>query len=368
MFWTVLWNPQYPESKTLFGVRRVTDFDSLATEPLNNRWTLRVDYARMQHYTWPREFMSLSALEFSPVMTQQVTNTEGINSFVRIEDPANVKALYAIVTFTDRAGPCAPPIGEPATEGGLPPNNGKGYRCGRELTSSDITLHNLVAAQSFRGTLTYNAAEPVYCQCPSALVQLNVNYRGAIATANSRMTLGNAALDASGEPYTILKWMDPNYETWRTWNTNSLTSAQLTEEPSASLVPFLSSMMAMQPSPTGSVVDELPASFYFANYNMPIVDERTPGELDPRFTTDTEGVTAPRPSADRSDAEENPYGIWEYTIGTDIAKVNAVSIAVVDKQTRMAAALLDALRSTVTVLYAVIPSPLPSLLTSLLSP
>ena len=59
VFWTVLWNPNYANSKTLFGIRRVTNFNSLSTDPLNGKWNLSVDYSKIQYYAWPLELRSL---------------------------------------------------------------------------------------------------------------------------------------------------------------------------------------------------------------------------------------------------------------------------------------------------------------------
>jgi len=307
VFWTVLWNPEFPDSPTLFGVRRYTDFEVSATDPLNGKWSLRVDYAKMQYYAWPKELLSLSNLEFSPVMTQQVTDSEGVSSYIKFDDPGNVKALVTMVTMTDKVGPCAP-AGAPG---------GKGLRCGYELSADDVAAHNGYAADSLRGALVYDPASPVYCLCPTALIQLNINYQGAVATAGALMTLGNSVLDSTGQTYKILKWLDGNFDAADTWNNvDGLSSAQKEDLPSASSVPFLSALMAMQPSSTGSTADETPSRFFLPNYDMRANAAAVPPLPPPRPQTAAEPLV---PGTETPESR-TPYGIWEFTLGTDLTR------------------------------------------------
>ena len=42
-------------------------------------------------------------------MTQQVTDSStGLSKYQKYVSAANVKALYAVVSITEKAGPCAP--------------------------------------------------------------------------------------------------------------------------------------------------------------------------------------------------------------------------------------------------------------------
>lgn len=248
-------------------------------------------------------------------MTQQVTDSStGLSKYQKYVSAANVKALYAVVSITEKAGPCAP--------SGLP--GGMDYKCGRQLTQADVNSHNAVAAQTFRGTLTYSATAPVYCVCPSALVQLNINYQNAVATPSALMTLGNAALDSSGQPYKILKWLDANYAASDTFNSYAgLTAAQLAQEPTVSTAPFLRSFQAMQPSSTGSTADETPARMYFANYDMTGNSAAVPPLPPPRPSSAAQPLV---PGTTSTVDTRTPYGIWEYTIGTDINKIDQARV------------------------------------------
>ena len=311
VFWTVLWNRDEDDSKTLFGIRRVTDFDSPTTVPAEGRWNLRIDFSKMQMYAWPKELHSITSFEFVPQMTTEVPTNDGGFEFVPFADVANAKMLYAVAHITDKAGPCAPR--------GLP--SGEGLKCGVKMTSAQVDAHNAVNHLSSRGSLTYTTWDDApRCMCPAALVQLNIDYSFSAGTTGFQ-TLNNAGIDATGDAFKILKWLDGRYEAGTTWNSPA---ADPTTVVSASTPLFgTSALFAMQPTQTLDVADEEDARFFFTNFEM---DETTDGSGNvippprPSWLEDVPVDQAPQDVSTPVVDTRESYNIRQLNVGTDLSR------------------------------------------------
>lgn len=170
--WFVLWNPRVgDQSRTLFGVPRKTSSNTDDINPDIGKWNIAVSFdQRFQYYKFPERILGVTAMKFSPRMTQLVLTSSG-PEYGPIDSPTNQRAIVVVASLREGVGPCAPL----ALGGG-------NKRCGSPLSRLEWEQHNNATAgldpfarfePTVMGTLpAYNAARPPVCRCPSALIQV----------------------------------------------------------------------------------------------------------------------------------------------------------------------------------------------------
>eukprot|EP00232_Nephroselmis_pyriformis_P018883 CAMPEP_0182889404 /NCGR_PEP_ID=MMETSP0034_2-20130328/22012_1 /TAXON_ID=156128 /ORGANISM="Nephroselmis pyriformis, Strain CCMP717" /LENGTH=1919 /DNA_ID=CAMNT_0025022893 /DNA_START=131 /DNA_END=5887 /DNA_ORIENTATION=+ len=173
-------------SQTLFGIRRPTNLtDPLYTIPDQGIWNISIDWGSFQMYQWPPELLAVSKLEFNPKDVAKILGQELLYQVIQTDQ----KALYAVATIKEKVGPCAT------------------RRCGAKLTTQMWEEEQAFKTETYAGDRPYNPFQVPTCLCPSAVIRININ-----AQAVERNTvLGNAALDPTGAPYTILQYLDSSY-------------------------------------------------------------------------------------------------------------------------------------------------------------
>jgi hypothetical protein len=78
----------------------------------------------------------------------------------------------------------------------------------------EVAMHNLDpgCAQTQLGcNLLYSLYNPVRCPCPAVIARINI-HPGDLSFDGNVMELGNTELDDTGNPYTIVTYLDQKYE------------------------------------------------------------------------------------------------------------------------------------------------------------
>ncbi|QDZ21292.1 hypothetical protein A3770_05p38100 [Chloropicon primus] len=233
VFYCVLYNSESPEtSKTLFAVKRQTDAASSFTRPGSGEFSVSIVFEQMQYYKWPERLQAISSLELSPKLVE----SDGAVSFQPVEK-GSARGLYAVASVKESVGPCAPVS-----------FGGRGLHCGAALSEEDVLEHNKVYTRTFSKTqLEWSADRPPRCECPNAVVQLNIAEEPSYDPETQLMKLGNFILDPSGEEFTILSYIDERAKE------QSDTLPTPSTYPSEQLIPTLSAIQSHRPEDTGSL-------------------------------------------------------------------------------------------------------------------
>ena len=232
VFYCVLYSSSDPEaSKTLFAIKRETDAASFYTRPGEGKFSVSLNFEQMQYYKWPERLQSISSLELSPKLVE----SDGAVSFQPVEK-GSARGLYAVASVKEAVGPCAPVN-----------FGGRGLHCGAAMSAEDVTEHNTVYTRTFSKTqLTWSADRPPRCECPNALIQINIADEPSYDAETQLMKLGNFVLDPSGEEFTILSYIDQRAEE------QSASLPTPSTYPSQELIPTLSAIQSHRPEDKGS--------------------------------------------------------------------------------------------------------------------
>ena len=217
-------------SRTLFGIKRATDSASSFTRPADGEFSVTIDFESFEYYKLPDRIVTVTALELSP----KEVESDGALSY-EPKATGTAKALYAIASLKEQFGPCAP-----ISQGG------NDMHCGAAMSADDVDAHNLVYMSTYSKTLLeWDAINPPRCECPSALIQLNINPDGAAFDQESGlMKLGNFILDPSGAEFTILSYLDKDMDGTELPHPSNF--------PGESLIPTLSGIQSHRPDDQGS--------------------------------------------------------------------------------------------------------------------
>jgi len=317
-FWSVLYNPEFPGSATLFGVSRKTVFD--LTNPDGKIWTFDLDFRKFRFYRSPPEIMAYSSLEISPSMVER----DEAGEWVGVNIAGNVKTMFAQVTLAERAGPCAPPSGRDVPsastiidgvvidQGRLPENLGRGLKCGAIMSEDMVKEHNYVAnlendptspwkvvaphsasSATYRGPISesnYNRSivpsesfRPPRCICLPAFVRLHINVEDDDGTEldalTSRPSLLNANLNEQLEQYVVIGWPTSNFDSVDKYYTRdrrlgSTASWNVPDElvegplPSKHIGLLLSAFAAQKSVTDNDIVTYESAKMFFLSFDM----------------------------------------------------------------------------------------------------
>ena len=232
VFYCVLYSSDNPDaSKTLFAIKSETDPASFYTRPAEGKFSVSVKFEEMQYYKWPERLQAISSLELSPKLVE----SDGAVSFQPVES-GSARGLMAVASIKEEVGPCAP-----VTFGG------RGLHCGAAMSAEDVEAHNAVYTRTFSKTqVVYDEVRPPRCECPNAVVQINIAEEPSYDAETQLMKLSNFILDPSGNEFTILSYIDERAAGQADLPTPSTF-------PSQELVPTLSAIQSHRPSDTGSL-------------------------------------------------------------------------------------------------------------------